>query len=230
LTYEVPPGVRAALFDIDGTLTAGGEVWAPLVKSPDVPPLRRAWLYATAMPHYGLSSAGIVSQAAFRDRWVRLMMWLMTGWRHDRVQAMCSAIVRNHLAPALRPDVVDILKQHKAAGHPVILVSTMFGEIVRDLAEQVGGDIGLGSEVEIRDGVCTGRVVGETCSGARKLNFAKRCLEQRFPDLSLDACAAYADSASDIPFLSGVGHPVAVYPDAAMRATASERSWPIYEG
>jgi HAD superfamily hydrolase (TIGR01490 family) len=230
LTYEVPPAVRAALFDIDGTLTAGGEVWGPLVKSPDVLPLRKAWLYATAMPHYRLSRAGVVSQTAFRDRWVRLMAWLMTGWRYNQVQALCSAIVRDHLTPALRPDVVGILTQHKTAGHPVILVSTMFGEIVRGLAEQVGADTGLGSEVEIRDGVSTGRVVSETCSGARKLNFAKRCLEQRFPDLSLDACAAYADSASDILFLSGVGHPVAVYPDAAMRATASERGWPIYEG
>jgi len=230
LTYEIPSEVRAALFDIDGTLTTGGEVWGPLLKSPDVPSWRKGWLYVTAMPHYGLSKAGVVSQAGFRDRWVRLMAWLMTGWRYDRVQVLCSTIVRDHLIPALRPDVVKILKQHSAAGHPVILVSTMFREIVNDLAERVGADAGLGSEVEIRDKVCTGRIAGQTCAGVRKLEVARHYLDQRFPAFSLDVCAAYADSASDIPFLSGMGYPVAVYPDAAMRAAASERGWPIYEG
>jgi len=230
VTYQIPPGVRAALFDIDGTLTSGGDVWEPLRKSPDVPSLRRAWLYVAAMPHYGLSKAGIVSQAGFRDRWVRWMAWLTTGWRYDQVQAICSRIVRDRLMPVLRPGVVEILNQHKAASHPVILVSTMFESIVHDLAEQVGADAGLGSELEIHDEVCTGRIVGETCSGVRKLDFAGRYLRQHFPDLSLEVCTAFADSTSDIAFLSGVGHPVAVYPDAAMRAAASERGWPIFEG
>jgi HAD superfamily hydrolase (TIGR01490 family) len=230
LTYEIPTGVRAALFDIDGTLTAGGEVWGPLVKSPKVPPLRKAWLYVTAMPHYGLSKAGVVSQAGFRDRWVRLMAWLMTGWPYSQVQALCNDIVHDHLMPALRPDVVDILKGHSAAGHPVILVSTMFGEIVGGLAEEVGADAGLGSELEIQNGICAGRIDGQTCSGARKLDFVERYLKERLPELSLADCAAYADSASDIPFLSGAGYPVAVYPDAVMRAAATERGWPVYEG
>jgi HAD superfamily hydrolase (TIGR01490 family) len=230
LTYEIPPGARAALFDIDGTLTTGGEVWGPLVKSPNVPSLRKAWLYVTAIPHYGLSKAGVVSQAGFRDRWVRWMAWLMTGWPYSRVQALCRGIVHDHLMPALRPDVLDILKRHSAAGHPAILISTMFGEIVSELAEQVGADAGLGSELEMRNGICTGQIEGQTCSGARKVGFAERYLKQRLPDLSLAVCAAYADSKSDILFLSGAGYPVAVYPDAAMRAAASERGWPVYEG
>ncbi|NDJ76144.1 MAG: HAD-IB family hydrolase, partial [Chloroflexi bacterium] len=33
------------------------------------------------------------------------------------------------------------------------------------------------------------------------------------------------DSTSDTAFLAGVGFPVAVYPDDAMRAVALERGW-----
>jgi phosphoserine phosphatase len=94
----------------------------------------------------------------------------------------------------------------------------------------VGADTGLGSQVEFRDGRCMGRIVGQTCSGLRKVDFARRYLEQHHPGLSLADCAAYADSRSDIPFLAGVGYPVAVYPDEAMRAAALEHGWPIYEG
>jgi HAD superfamily hydrolase (TIGR01490 family) len=230
LSYTIDPNVRAALFDIDGTLTSGGEVWSALITAPDVSWFKRTWLYVSAMPHYMLSKTGIVSQVGFRDRWVRLMAWLVAGWSVQQAQAIYGQIVAEGLLPMLRPDVVDSLKQHKALGHPVVLVSTMFEGVVSGFAEHVGADTGLGSQVEFRDGRCMGRIVGQTCSGLRKVDFARRYLEQHHPGLSLADCAAYADSRSDIPFLAGVGYPVAVYPDEAMRAAALEHGWPIYEG
>jgi putative phosphoserine phosphatase/1-acylglycerol-3-phosphate O-acyltransferase len=223
------PAVHAALFDVDGTLIETGQVWTVLLRSPDVRRFKKHWLHATALPHYVLSKTGLVSQSGFRNRWVRLMAWLMAGWTDDQARALYEQTVLSSMISALRSDVWDILKQHKAAGHPVILVSTMFEGIVNRFAEHVGADIGLGSIVGFRDGYCTGQIIGETCSGERKVAFARRYLEQQHPDLALAACAAYADSRSDIPFLSGVGFPVATYPDDAMRAAASECGWMIYE-
>jgi HAD superfamily hydrolase (TIGR01490 family) len=227
VTYTPDPRIRAALFDIDGTLTTGGDVWGPLVKSPEVQPRRRAWLYASAWPQYALSKARVISQAGFRDRWVRLMAMLMGGWTSQQVQDVYGRMVSVSLLPLLRSDVVDILRQHKTQGQPVLLISTMFEGIVQALAEYVGADAGLGSRLELRDDTCTGKIVGQTCAGARKLAFARAYLAQNAPDLTLDDCAAYADSRSDISFLSGVGYPVAVYPDEAMRHAALERGWPM---
>jgi HAD superfamily hydrolase (TIGR01490 family) len=228
MSYTPDPRSRAALFDIDGTLTAGGDVWAPLVKSPDVQPRRRAWLYASGWPQYALSKARVISQAGFRDRWVRLMAMLMGGWTSHQVQELYGRMVSVSLVPMLRPDVVGILEQHKTQGQPVLLISTMFEGIVQALAGRLGADAGLGSRLELSNGRCTGKIVGPTCSGARKLAFARAYLEPHAPDLTLDDCAAYADSRSDIPFLSGVGYPVAVYPDEAMRRAAVEQGWPIH--
>jgi HAD superfamily hydrolase (TIGR01490 family) len=222
--------IRAALFDIDGTLTTGGEVWAGLLKSPDVLRTRRIWLYMTALPHYFLSRARLVSQAAFRDRWVRLMVWLMTGWSAEQVKHVYETIALDYLVPTLRPDVVTLVKQHNDQGHHVVLVSTMFDGIVQRLAQYVGAEGGLGSRVEMDGGRCTGRIIGETCSGERKVSFARDYLAGSVPEVSLEQCAAYADSASDIAFLAGVGHPVATYPDETMRMAALERGWRIYEG
>ena len=227
MTAAIHPGVRAALFDIDGTLTSGGDVWRPLVSSRRVHPVRKAWLYATGMPHYLLSKPGLLNQAAFRDRWVRLMAWLITGWSAEQVRAVSDEIVQSKLMPALRPDVVAVMRQHQAAGHPVLLVSTMFDSITGALADHLGVEAGLGSIVEMRDGACAGRIAGETCSGGRKLNFAWRYLARHHPGVTLEACAAYADSASDIDFLSGVGHPVAVYPDERMHMAAEASGWSI---
>lgn len=227
-SYIEQPDVRAALFDIDGTLTIGGDPWRALLSSPKLTRMRKGWLYAVALPHYALSRAGFVQQAGFRDRWIRLMARIMTGWTATEVRAVCERTVTECLVPVLRSDVVAVLNKHRDYGHLVVLVSTMFDGIVSRLAEYLGADAGLGTRIELRDSRCTGRIEGETCSGARQVVLVHEFLARNGSAISLDACAAYADSQSDIPLLASVGYPVAVYPPREMRAVAVERGWHIY--
>ncbi|MDO9174895.1 MAG: haloacid dehalogenase-like hydrolase, partial [Actinomycetota bacterium] len=49
----------------------------------------------------------------------------------------------------------------------------------------------------------------------------------RWEGLDLDQCWAYSDSASDLPMLEAVGHPVAVNPDARLERVAGQRGWPV---
>jgi phosphoserine phosphatase len=46
-------------------------------------------------------------------------------------------------------------------------------------------------------------------------------------DIDLASCWGYADSYYDLPFLAGLGHPVAVNPDRKLRSAAMSRQWPI---
>ena len=219
---------KAALFDIDGTLTTGGDVWGGLLGAPEVAVWRRAWLYATALPHYGLSKAGLISERGFRERWVRLMAWLMTGWTAQQVQGVYDMVAHDFLVPDLRPDTVVLLNQHKAAGHPVILVSNMFEGIVQALAVHLGADAGLGSRVAMDGDRCLGRIAGQTCAGPGKVTFAQAYLAAHHPALTIEQCAGYADSRSDAPLLGAVGFPVAVYADAQLRAEAEAHGWALY--
>ncbi|HEX3051015.1 MAG TPA: HAD-IB family hydrolase [Aggregatilineaceae bacterium] len=216
----------AALFDIDGTLTTGGDVWGVLLKQ--ISRSRKRRLYAMALPHYALSQVGIVSEAKFRDRWVRLMAGLMKSWSEEQVLSIYEQITNRVLLPALRKDVINILKQHQSQGHPVILVSNMFEGIVQRFATAIGADAGLGSRVAMHNGHCTGRIEGLTCSGERKVIAAREYLSRVYPHISVEQCAGYGDSRSDIGFLSNVGCPVAVYPDTALRLVAQTRSWQIF--
>ena len=45
--------------------------------------------------------------------------------------------------------------------------------------------------------------------------------------LALAESVAYADSASDLPMLEAVGHPVAVNPEAKLAAIARKRGWHV---
>ena len=46
-------------------------------------------------------------------------------------------------------------------------------------------------------------------------------------DIDLGASWAYSDSASDLPMLRAVGHPVAVNPDATLAEIAAAEGWRV---
>jgi phosphoserine phosphatase len=67
--------------------------------------------------------------------------------------------------------------------------------------------------------------VGEILHGEAKAE-AVRALAAR-EGLDLAQCAAYSDSANDIPMLELVGQPCAVNPDSRLRAHARANGWRI---
>jgi len=74
-----------------------------------------------------------------------------------------------------------------------------------------------------RDGCFTGELVTLPPTGeARALAMADYAEAE---NLTLAECVAYADSASDLPMLEAVGHPVAVNPETKLAAIARKRGW-----
>jgi phosphoserine phosphatase len=84
---------------------------------------------------------------------------------------------------------------------------------------------GLGTRALVRDGVYTGELSGPFCYGPGKVEAIEEVAVEEGFDLS--RCYAYSDSASDLPMLEAVGHPVAVNPDARLGSAAAERGWPV---
>jgi phosphoserine phosphatase len=66
------------------------------------------------------------------------------------------------------------------------------------------------------------RVAGNLVAQERKI-------EQVLSRLGVDRVDfAYGDTVQDVPLLEHAGHPVAVYPDEALKAVAIERGWEIF--
>jgi phosphoserine phosphatase len=100
-------------------------------------------------------------------------------------------------------------------------------EVARVIAHRLGLTGALGTVAETRDGVYTGRLVGNLLHGEAKAE-AIRALAQR-EGLDLSRCHAYSDSINDLPMLTSVGHPNAVNPDSDLRAHAKQHGWPIHD-
>jgi hypothetical protein len=87
-------------------------------------------------------------------------------------------------------------------------------------------DGGLGSHLsDVEDGMYTGRSSGLFLYGEAKATAIRQLAQERGYDL--DASYAYSDSASDLPMLRAVGHPVVVSPDQPLATLARENGWEV---
>ncbi|MBN1287148.1 MAG: HAD-IB family hydrolase [Anaerolineae bacterium] len=220
------PDVEAVFFDIDGTLVEGN-TWRGFMTYPRMPRRRIGYFGVTQIPNMLMFKLGLIDQVRFRDRWTRGLAWMLRGWSAEALDAFFTWLATERLLPSYRRDVIDFLEQHKAQGARVVLVSGILEGASARIAAHLGTEAGLGTTLDMQDGVCTGRV-GESCQGPRKLEFIRAHLAQHAPGVELANAAAYADSFSDVSLLSAVGFPVAVYPDAKMRKKAMREGWRIY--
>ena len=119
----------------------------------------------------------------------------------------------------------EVLDQHSGADRIVISASPT--EIVSRLAMAAGLEDGVGTTAARDDqGVYTGELVGPFCYAEGKVEVMQSLAQERGYDLA--QCFAYSDSASDLPMLEAVGHPVAVNPEPELREIAvgaAGRSW-----
>jgi len=118
-----------------------------------------------------------------------------------------------------------LAQMHLDAGQRVWLVTATPVELASIIARRLGLTGALGTVAETFDGVYTGRLVGDILHGPVKAH-AVRALAIK-EGLDLRRCAAYSDSANDVPMLSVVGTAVAVNPDPGLRETARQRGWQI---
>jgi len=118
-----------------------------------------------------------------------------------------------------------LAQQHLDSGQRVWLITATPIELAALISARLGLTGALGTVSEIEDGIYTGRLVGEPMHGEAKA-VAVRALAER-EGLDLQRCAAYSDSANDVPMLSMVGRPVAVNPDSELRAIARARGWEV---
>jgi HAD superfamily hydrolase (TIGR01490 family) len=148
---------------------------------------------------------------------------IVKGHRVADLKAIGEEIYDEYMAERIWPGTRALAQAHLDAGQKVWLVTAAPVEIAQVIARRLGLTGALGTVAESVDGVYTGRLVGEPLHGPAKAEAVRALAAAEGLDLS--RCAAYSDSANDIPMLSLVGHPYAINPDAALRRHAREMDW-----
>ena len=215
-------GPSAAFFDLDRTLISGSSAFtlAIAARSAGMIPTREFLRDGVGALTFKLLGASDGTTNGARDR----ALSFVEGQRQDDLSALNERVLPTLLAK-IRPEARRLLDLHRQAARATYIVSAAPQEIVGPLAQSIGMAGGIGTRGEVVDGVYTGRLAGPFCYGPGKVEAIRELA--RWDGLDLAQCYAYSDSASDLPMLEAVGHPVAVNPDKKLERTARRNGWPV---
>jgi HAD superfamily hydrolase (TIGR01490 family) len=215
-------GPSAAFFDLDRTLIAGSSAFtlAIAARAAGMIPAREFVRDSVGAVTFRLRGASDDTTDAAKDRALRFV----AGIRQDDLSALNERVLPTLLGK-IRPEARRLLDRHRHAGRSTYIVSAAPQEIVEPLALSLGMTGGIGTRGEVVDGAYTGHLAGPFCYGEGKVEAIAELA--RWDGLDLSQCFAYSDSASDLPMLQAVGHPVAVNPDSRLERHARDHGWPV---
>ena len=124
------------------------------------------------------------------------------------------------------PRAEELISRHRREGHHIMIITATNRFVVEPIAARLGVDTLIATEPELVEGSYTGRVVGEPCYQAGKVVRLQQWLAHN-PEFGTGEKWFYSDSINDLPLLEQVENPVAVDPDARLRAEAEKRGWPV---
>lgn len=213
----------AAFFDLDRTLMSGssGMHWARAGARAGLIPRRRLLADAWANLQFRLQGSTDESTARVQER----VGALIEGRRAVEFERLAPSVLAGIL-PRIYPRMLEVAYEHQDAGRPVFICTAASQGTAAMLAHVLGFDDGLGTVLEEDDeGRYTGRLVGAFNYGHGKPQRMRETAAARGIDLA--ASYAYSDSASDLPMLRAVGHPVVVNPDTELAVVAAQEGWEV---
>ena len=223
----MPSDLRAAaFFDVDNTVMQGASIYH----------------FARGLHRRKFFTTREIAGAAWKQTYFRLMgvedpahvaearssaLSFIAGHTVTELEELGEKIFDESMAHRIWPGTRALAQLHLDEGKRVWLVTAAPIEIASIIARRLGLTGALGTVAEHVGGVYTGQLVGDLLHGPAKAEAIKALAVREGLDLA--ACSAYSDSFNDLPMLSLVGDPVAINPDARLRAHAKAHGWRIHD-
>ena len=186
--------VTVAAFDVDNTLTVRDCV-VPFMKS--VAGISR-------LSRVLLTDIGETFQSVRRrDRdslKMKFVDGVFSGKDAREVESLGIQFASKVADKWLRSDVATRMRWHQEQGHVVILVSASLGAYLHPLGDLLEVDAVLCTELEEKDGLLTGKLIGQNCRGKEKASRVQKwCQDSGIA--TEDLVYAYGDSSGDTELL-----------------------------
>src|SRR5512141_2652335 len=205
--------------DMMGTLTTGSPVLGLVDWVRHNQSKRQAQLYMLSIaPSYFLAKRGLIDWQTWGQKLMIQSLKMVKDATPEKMKRVGEWAVEHDLWKKRRADVIERLTDHKSQGAQVYIASSVVEPLIEPFAKQIGAET-IGTPVEYTNGRV--RIAGGLIAQERKI-------EQVLSRLGVERVDfAYGDTTQDIPLLEHADHPVAVYPDEKLKATALERGWEI---
>jgi len=213
--------MKIALFDLDNTLLDGDSdvAWAEFlieegVLHPEEYHPRNQWFFERYKD-------GTLDIHEFLD----FQLAPIANRPRAQLDAWHCDFMQRKIRPMILPKAVELIESHAGAETAIVTATNRF--ITAPIASELGVPTLIATDIEEKDGIFTGKPRGTPNFREGKIERVNEWLAAR--GCKLEGCESwfYSDSLNDLPLLARVTHPVAVDPDATLRAHAEERGWPV---
>lgn len=143
----------------------------------------------------------------------------------DALLALRHQFVLSKIQPIITPASRALLRQHREAGHTLLIITATNHFITEPIAAALGVDDLIATDPEFKGGRFTGNVAGVPSFREGKVKRLEQWMAKRGANLA-DSWF-YSDSHNDLPLLELVTHPVAVDPDETLMQHARAKGWPV---
>ena len=192
--------VTVAAFDVDETLTVRD----------CVVPFMRSVAGVGRLIKVTLSDIGTTIQSVRRrDRdflKAKFVAGVFSGRDAREIEALGIDFASKVADGWLRGDVASRMRWHQEQGHVVILVSASLGAYLHPLGDLLEVDAVLCTELEEKDGLLTGKLVGQNCRGKEKASRVQKWCQDSGIAIE-DLVYAYGDSSGDTELLELFSEP-----------------------
>lgn len=190
---------RLFAFDMDSTLIQG-EVIDELAK-----------LRGVGDEVAKITAAAMRGELDFKRSFTRRVS-LLKGLPEEQINNVLATI-------PLAEGAERLISTLNLLGYKTAILSGGFTFFGKHLQDRLGIDYVYANELEVIDGVVTGRVRSEIVDGQRKANLLQEIAEKE--NISLDQVVAIGDGANDLPMLSIAGMGIAFHAKPLVRKSAN---------
>lgn len=191
-----PRGVAA--FDFDGTITRKDTLGPFLVHF-----VGRRRMLAAGLPHAHRLGGAAIGRADRDLAKERYFVSLLAGRPAEDLVAAGAAYAARVLERAPFNDaVVERMAWHAEVGHEIVVISASLAVYVGPVVAALGAHATFATEVEVADGLLTGRLVDGNVRAANKVARLEGHLRGEDAEVW-----AYGDSAGDAELLAFADHP-----------------------
>jgi putative phosphoserine phosphatase / 1-acylglycerol-3-phosphate O-acyltransferase len=210
-----------AFFDFDGTLIAGYSANAWYGER-----LRRFQVGPAELARTLLAGFDMSLRGADVTRFMEIAVAAWAGRAADEIEALGERLFVQQIAGMAYPQAGALILAHRRAGHTIAVASSATPFQVAPLARELGIDNLLCTEVEVVNGLATGRLAGPVLWGTGKADAVRGFAEEK--GIDLEQSYAYGNGKEDLAYLEAVGRPRPLNPDGGLTELARERGWETY--
>jgi HAD superfamily hydrolase (TIGR01490 family) len=149
----------------------------------------------------------------------------------EKSHAAHAEYMQKVVLPGIKPQALDLVRQHQAAGDTVVIITATNEFVTRPIAKAFGVPelLAIDLEVDPATNWYTGEIRGVPSFREGKVTRFEAWMAAH--DLNWDSVHTtfYSDSINDVPLMERSDVAVATNPDDRLRVLAQERQWRILD-